>query len=101
MILAEPPAQDIRDLADGGECLDGPHDRSDQVGRAGSGVVERLERARVLRRDGSDIEVLVNGNAAAVMDRLRARSPETMTAEALTLEDIFVSTLQPEGAAAV
>jgi ABC-2 type transport system ATP-binding protein len=58
-----------------------------------------LAGARVLRRDGRDIEVLVNGNAAAVMDRLRARSPETMTTEALTLEDIFVSTLQPEGAA--
>ena len=55
-----------------------------------------LAGARVLRQEGRDVEVLVNGNAAAVMDRLRARSPETMTAEALTLEDIFVSTLQPE-----
>jgi ABC-2 type transport system ATP-binding protein len=57
-----------------------------------------LPGARVLRREGRDIEVLVNGNAAAVMDRLRARSPETLTAEALTLEDIFVSTVQPEPA---
>src|SRR3954463_1696733 len=57
-----------------------------------------LAGARVLRSEGRDIEVLVSGNAASVMDRLRARSPETMTAEALTLEDIFVSTLQPEGA---
>jgi len=55
-----------------------------------------LAGARVLRQQGREIEVLVNGNAAAVMDRLRARAPETMTAEALTLEDIFVSTLQPE-----
>jgi ABC-2 type transport system ATP-binding protein len=59
-----------------------------------------LAGARVLRRDGRDVEVLVNGNAAAVMDRLRTQSPETMTTEALTLEDIFVSTLQPEGAIA-
>ena len=59
-----------------------------------------LAGARVLRREGREIEVLVNGNAAAVMERLRARSPETMTAEALTLEDIFVSTLQPERATA-
>ena len=55
-----------------------------------------LAGARVLRQQGREIEVLVDGNAAAVMDRLRARSPETITAEALTLEDIFVSTLQPE-----
>jgi ABC-2 type transport system ATP-binding protein len=57
-----------------------------------------LGGARVLRQSGRDLEVLANGNAAAVMDRLRAWSPETMTAEALTLEDIFVSTLLPEGA---
>ncbi len=57
-----------------------------------------LAGARVLRQDGRDLEVLAIGNAAAVMDRLRARSPETMSAEALTLEDIFVTTLQPERA---
>jgi hypothetical protein len=34
------------------------------------------------------------------MERLRARSPETLTSEALTLEEIFVATLQPGGAAA-
>ena len=59
-----------------------------------------LAGARVLRQDGRDLEVLAIGNAAAVMDRLRARSPETMSAEALTLEDIFVTTLQPERATA-
>ena len=32
--------------------------------------------------------------------RLKARSPEALTTEALTLEEIFVSTLQPHGAAA-
>jgi ABC-2 type transport system ATP-binding protein len=59
-----------------------------------------LGGARVLRREGRELEVLVNGNAAAVMDRLRAHSLESMTAQALTLEDIFVSTLQPERAIA-
>ena len=53
-----------------------------------------LGGARILRR-GRDLEVLVNGNATDVIDRLRARSPETITTEALTLEEIFVSTLQP------
>ena len=58
-----------------------------------------LPGARVLRREGRDLEILVNGNATSVMGRLRAWSPDTITTEALTLEDIFVSTLQPEGAA--
>ena len=44
--------------------------------------------------------MLVNGNAAEVLDRLRARSPETLTMEALSLEEIFVATLQPQGVVA-
>jgi len=58
-----------------------------------------LAGARVLRR-GRDIEVLVNGDAGDTIDRLRARSPETISTEALTLEEIFVATLQPQGAVA-
>ena len=42
-----------------------------------------------------EVEVVVNGNAADVLERLKARSPETLTTEALTLEEIFVATLQP------
>jgi ABC-2 type transport system ATP-binding protein len=56
-----------------------------------------LAGARVLRRSPRDIEVMVNGNAADVLDRLKARSPETLTVESLTLEEIFVATLQPQG----
>ena len=59
-----------------------------------------LAGARVLRRGGRDLEVVVNGNAADVMERLKARSPETLTMEALTLEEIFIATLQPEGVVA-
>jgi ABC-2 type transport system ATP-binding protein len=59
-----------------------------------------LSGARVLRRGGRDVEIFVNGNAADVLGRLRARSPETLTTESLTLEEIFVATLQPEGAMA-
>jgi ABC-2 type transport system ATP-binding protein len=58
-----------------------------------------LAGARVLRR-GRELEVVVNGNASDVLDRLRARSPETLSTEALTLEEIFVATLQPEGVVA-
>ena len=59
-----------------------------------------LAGARVLRRGARDLEVVVNGNAADVLDRLKARSPETLTMEALTLEEIFIATLQPEGVVA-
>jgi ABC-2 type transport system ATP-binding protein len=59
-----------------------------------------LPGARLLRQRGREIEVFVNGNAAEVMDRLRARSPEALTTEALSLEEIFVATLQPGGVVA-
>jgi ABC-2 type transport system ATP-binding protein len=56
-----------------------------------------LPGARVLRRRGRELEIMAaGGTAAAVLDRLRAHAPESMTAEALTLEEIFVSTLQPQ-----
>lgn len=59
-----------------------------------------LPGARVLRRQGGSLEVVVNGNSADVFERLKARSPETLETEALSLEEIFISTLQPGGAAA-
>jgi ABC-type multidrug transport system ATPase subunit len=54
-----------------------------------------LPGARVLRQRGREYEVMVNGNAADVLARLQARSPEALTTEALSLEEIFVATLQP------
>ena len=39
-------------------------------------------------------------NAPGVMDRLRALSPETLSTEALSLEEIYVTALSPAGAAA-
>jgi len=59
-----------------------------------------LGGAHILKQRGREIEVLVNGNAAAVLDRLRAGSPEALETEALSLEEIFVTTLQSTGAAA-
>ena len=53
-----------------------------------------LGGARVLRQRGREFEVLIDGNAGDVMGRLRARSPESLVAEALTLEEIFVTTLR-------
>jgi ABC-2 type transport system ATP-binding protein len=57
-----------------------------------------LGGAHVLRRRGRDVEIVVNGNAADVTARLKARSPETLTSESLTLEEIFVTTLEPSRA---
>ena len=54
----------------------------------------------VLRRRGRELELLVNGNSADVLARLQARSPEALTTESLTLEEIFVTTLQPGTATA-
>ena len=51
--------------------------------------------ARTLRRQGRTVEIAVNGDAGRVYDELRARAPEALAIEALTLEEIFVSTLQP------
>lgn len=59
-----------------------------------------LGSARVLRRGARTIELVVNGDAADVLARLRARSPEALTMESLSLEEIFVTTLQPAGAVA-
>jgi ABC-2 type transport system ATP-binding protein len=58
-----------------------------------------LAGARVLRREGREIEVVVDGNSSDLLQRLRARSPETLTTESLSLEEIFVATLQPGGVA--
>ena len=54
-----------------------------------------LAGARLLRRQGRTLEVAVNGDAGRVCAALRARAPEALAVEALTLEEIFVSTLQP------
>src|SRR5687767_10021382 len=45
-----------------------------------------LPGTRILRHRGRELEVMVNGNSAQVMELLRARSPETLAIEALTLE---------------
>jgi ABC-2 type transport system ATP-binding protein len=55
---------------------------------------------RVLRKQGCDVEILAQDDTDRVVQQLRARSPEVISTEALTLEEIFVSTLQPAGAAA-
>jgi ABC-2 type transport system ATP-binding protein len=59
-----------------------------------------VEGARLLHQHGRELQFVVNGNAEAVKARLAAHSPEALETESLTLEEIFVTTLQPGGAAA-
>ncbi len=55
---------------------------------------------RVLRRQGRELEVGVNGDAARIIERLRSLSPEAIETEPLSLEEVFVASLQTgEGAA--
>ncbi len=43
---------------------------------------------------GRELEVIVNGGGSAIMELLRAQSPEELTSESLRLEEIFSATLQ-------
>ena len=56
-----------------------------------------LDGLRVLRREGRELEVAVNGDSASVLERLRSLSPEEVNSESLTLEEIFVTALKREG----
>ena len=56
--------------------------------------------ARVLRRAGRELEVLADGNSAQLVEQLRAHGPESIRTEALSLEDIFISTVHAAGVAA-
>jgi ABC-2 type transport system ATP-binding protein len=56
-----------------------------------------LPGTRLLRQHGRTMEIAVNGSADRICEHLQARAPEALAVEALTLEEIFVSTLQPQG----
>lgn len=47
-----------------------------------------------VRRDGRELELIVNGGGASLMESLPRHAPEALTTEALTLEEIFVATLK-------
>jgi ABC-2 type transport system ATP-binding protein len=46
------------------------------------------------RTDGRQLELIVNGSAPAVVHELNFHSPEEVTSESLTLEEVFVATLK-------
>ena len=53
-----------------------------------------LRAALRVRREGRELELVVNGGGLDLMERLRQHNPETLTTEALTLEEIFVAALK-------
>ena len=46
------------------------------------------------RRHGRELELIVNGEGPRILEQLGALRPESLTAEALTLEEVFVATLK-------
>jgi ABC-2 type transport system ATP-binding protein len=53
-----------------------------------------FEGALQVRRNGRELELIANGEAAEIMEMLRGFSPESLTSEALSLEEVFVATLK-------
>jgi ABC-2 type transport system ATP-binding protein len=53
-----------------------------------------LKAALRVRREGRELEVIANGAGSELLERLRQHNPETLTTEALTLEEIFVAALK-------
>ncbi len=47
-----------------------------------------------VRRNGRELELIANGGGAAIIEQLRGLGPESLTSEALTLEEVFVATLK-------
>ncbi len=53
-----------------------------------------LKGAMHLKRNGREIELIANGEGKEILETLRRFSPESLTSEALTLEEVFVATLR-------
>jgi ABC-2 type transport system ATP-binding protein len=51
----------------------------------------KLTGALSVRQTGRDVEVLVNGNRDSVLAELRARQPEELKCQSLSLEEVFVA----------
>ncbi len=47
-----------------------------------------------VRRAGRELELIVDGAGPELLERLREHNPETLTTEALTIEEIFVAALK-------
>ena len=53
-----------------------------------------LKGAMHTRRNGRELELIVNGEGPSVLEQLQSLAPESQSSEALTLEEVFVATLK-------
>jgi ABC-2 type transport system ATP-binding protein len=53
-----------------------------------------LAGMRIVRREGRELELIVNGDSDRVLDHLKSLSPESLKIESLSLEEIFVTSLK-------
>jgi ABC-2 type transport system ATP-binding protein len=65
---------------------------------AGSPPELNLDGALRVQRTGRELELVVNGGGPELVERIQKHNPESLTTEALTLEEIFVAALKAEKA---
>lgn len=53
-----------------------------------------FQAALRVRREGRELELVVNGSGPEMLERLSKHNPEALSTEALTLEEIFVAALK-------
>lgn len=53
-----------------------------------------LQSALRVRREGRELELIVNGSGPQLLETLRLHQPEALTTEGLTLEEVFVAVLK-------
>lgn len=61
---------------------------------AGPAPEVSLPGALHIRRNGRELELIANGGAQQIVEQLRGLCAESLTSEALTLEEVFVATLK-------
>jgi ABC-2 type transport system ATP-binding protein len=61
---------------------------------AGAAPELKLEGALNIRKTGREVEVIANGGGDRICEELRRLAPESLTSEALSLEEIFVAALK-------
>ena len=56
--------------------------------------VMEFKNALHVRRNGRELELIANGGGPEIVEQLRRLGPESLTSEALTLEEVLVATLK-------
>src|SRR6266481_5319063 len=75
---------------------DQARDRYQRIHARFTGVAPETEfpGAFRVRRNGRELDIIANGGGPKIVEQLRGLSPESLTSEALTLEEVFVATLK-------